>query len=96
MIGFSGGRGELRAGYQVAAQLGTWNLGFPTEHFSDGCWTLTAEMLARDVFWLHHAGELGLWLDMGKTWWVWRSVSVECGMTTVTVSGAGGPQDVPK
>lgn len=59
--------GELRKGYQVAAQLGPWSM--------DGG-RVEAATVVVDKFWIDSPGGWALSLRLGKKSWVWRQVDV--------------------
>jgi hypothetical protein len=85
-ISMRGQRGELRNGYQVAAQLRAWSL--------DSGQVLTSGIV--DEFWA--AGDLSLWLIVGRRAWVWRQAELagrEGDQLRIRVTGSPEVRDDP-
>lgn len=91
MVLATGISGELRAGYQVAAWLGRWEMAMSDDRLVDGRWTCRAELLARNDYWLEHAQRFALCLDVGVVQWCWPEVRVQVGDEQLTIYGLGGP-----
>lgn len=66
----SGPSGELRYGYQIAAQIGPWVI----TAASSGGFAFSAPTLASDEVWLAQR-PLDLVLAIGQTEWIWRAVA---------------------
>lgn len=76
--------GELRRGYQVAADLGPWTM--------DESGRVEATPITVDAYWIENAaGGLALWLRVGKKAWVWRDVVMETAGPPIVVRVAGSP-----
>jgi hypothetical protein len=63
-----GTAGEVRVGYQMAAQLGRWSLD------EDGF--VEADTRRREDFWLDQANTVSVWLAVGRKFWVWSSARI--------------------
>lgn len=72
-------QGQLKYGYQQAARLGPWL-------FVDG--RVEAAIFEKHPLWFD-LRPLGLWLDVGRKYWVWRETEILSvdGMLTCRVSG---------
>ena len=81
-----GYRGELRVGYQVAAELGKWKLDL--EPTLPRRYAVAADVLATSDYWLSER-PLMLRLDVGADVWTWQPVEpvVDGGKLTVAVTG---------
>jgi hypothetical protein len=77
----TGTSGELRVGYQVAAQLSRWTL--------DGDMVST-EGTKLDSFWIEMGATPGLRLRVGRSWWAWAQVAV-VGHDPLVVRVLGSP-----
>lgn len=79
-----GASGELRRGYQVAAQLGPWTM--------DETGQVQVDRTEVDSYWMDQAGPaLQLWLRVGQRAWVWRTVEVLDGETCRVLKAGGSP-----
>ena len=67
----SGHSGELRVGYQRAAELGTWSI--VLEPRLPRAYTFTATVQSEHGFW-NTQRPLDLVLAVGQTEWAWRNV----------------------
>ncbi len=85
--------GALCAGYHLAARLGRWEIEMPDDRLADGRWSCTAEVLARDPFWLEHAERFTLRLQVGRFTWRWHEVDVSVGDGLI-MRGVGRPEVV--
>ena len=70
-ISMKGRTGELRCGYQVAAQLGAWE--WSPQGVDDG--VVDTALTSVDEFWLEQE-PLTLALPMGRQQWIWEGVKV--------------------
>ncbi len=66
-----GKSGELRAGYQQAAQLGRWT----ARRDADGGWTVEAKPEHIHNYWIAY-DSLEALLQVGTVRWRWRSVEI--------------------
>lgn len=87
-----GVRGRIHVGHRVAATFGAWSLVRKPERLADDRATVTTTILTRDAFWWTQ-GPQDLWLDMGRTWWVWRR-AVVTGEMGVSILVRGDPDIV--
>ena len=78
-----GVRGEVRAGYKVAAQLGEWNM--------DESGRVEATPDEINEYWLDQTNKHSLWLWIGKRAWVWHEAEVVDRGTPFIVRVIGSP-----
>jgi len=67
----SGHAGELRVGYQVAAQLGTWSMELAHRPLVA---EISARVLTRHAYWCEER-PMDLIVAVGLSQWTWRDVS---------------------
>jgi len=82
---------QVRVGYKVAADLGAWTLDILGESFGADNWEITADVLRADGYWLDHGNGFELRLQLARSWWCWRDVTVERFGDRVTIRGQGKP-----
>lgn len=75
--------GELRKGYRVVAQLGTWRM--------DETGRVEAVPLEVNEFLLDQGGQFALWLRLSQRAWVWRDVDVADAGSPFIVRVNGSP-----
>jgi hypothetical protein len=75
-------QGQLKYGYQPAAQIGSWV-------FSDG--NIEAAISEKNPLWIE-SRPLSLWLDIGSKYWVWRQVEVISIGETLACRVSGSPE----
>ena len=83
MVVINGRGGEIKVGYKVCAQLGTWNLSADS---------LTANDCTVDSFWIEQPGSKTLRLQMKNCIWQWRDADVSVAGTTLFVRVSGSPE----
>ena len=83
-----GHRGELRVGYQVAAELGKWKLDL--EPTLPRQYAVVADVVATSDYWMAER-PLALRLDVGADVWTWRQVEPVIDINRLTVTVAGVP-----
>lgn len=89
----SGQSGELRTGYQVAAQLGPWAIDLAEVMLGDAPgWTCSARIIKTDAYWLEHGEAFDLRLDVGRVQWRWRNVNVHLTGESVLIRGEAKPE----
>ena len=92
MVRVEGHTGALRAGYQVAAQLGPWTLTVVEDEDCPGPrrYRYTARVLAVSDYWLTHT-PISLSVDVGAARWTWPDVQPVIADQQITVSLTGTP-----
>ena len=88
----TGHAGQVRVGYQVAAQLGTWSLELLPE--VPRRYRLVAAVSAVSDYWWSQA-PLAVHLWVGAEEWVWCPVTAAMDGASLAVSLAGSPQCRP-
>ncbi len=81
----SGVSGEIRAGYQRAAELGKWEM--------DVHRVIRADIVSASNFWLAQK-PLDIRLRVGRRWWIWRGVDVSNKGSSVRVQVRGDPEHI--
>ena len=84
----SGLRGQLRVGYQVAAELGPWRLALAPQ--LPRTYTVDAIVDQISAYWIAER-PLVLALEVGRDMWVWAHVDPSIGGDTVTAVVCGAP-----
>lgn len=88
-----GTRGQIRAGYRIAADLGAWALDLLGSGFGADEWEITADVARADGYWLDHGGgAFEVRLQLARSWWCWRGVAVERSGERVMIRGSGKPE----
>lgn len=76
MLQVSGLRGQLRVGYQVAAELGPWRLSLAPQLPRQ--YEVHARVYRTDAYWLSER-PLTLTLEVGSDVWAWAKTEPEIG-----------------
>jgi hypothetical protein len=85
MFTMRGKGGELKRGYQVAAQIGSWTW--------DGGGCVTAPSPTINAFWLSQdEPSLSLHIDVGSQTWVWRDVKLVQSDQQLVIAVTGKPE----
>lgn len=93
MILARGKAGEVRVGHIVAAHLGRWQLDLDDTALAAVRWTVSAELVLRDDYWIEHIYAFDLYLFLGGQAWRWRNIEIVVG-NSVTARGEGRPEVV--
>lgn len=79
--------GDIRRGYQVAAEFATWTLS------RDGPeWSLEAQLKNVNAYRLSRGGPFDLCLHVGGHTWRWRGVEPQISESALTAQGRESPE----
>lgn len=80
----TGPSGTLRAGYQWAADLGTWEIAAASEPGKPAAFAFSSRITRQHDYWIEQE-TLDLSLAIGSTEWLWRGITVSRDGTSVSV-----------
>lgn len=82
-----GQAGELRRGYQVAAEFAAWTLRREGHE-----WSFTAQFKTSNPYRLSRGGPFDLCLQVGGHTWRWRDVAPHISESALTAHGVESPE----
>jgi len=84
-VKIAGQTGKLTAGGREVAELGAYAL----VKQEDAAWAIDASVICYNSYWLEHAPELWLRVDVGQEEWLWRECTptIDGGRLSATVTG---------